>query len=147
MKKIFLVLAVILMSVVIIVTISITENSKKIETIRKTNHEYEIYLNKEVFGTDVTTIMNKATNNNIKNNIQKDEKGFYINDNEKTIKVEINMINEKEDKIETYQMETIQKVGISGFIKNFNLINFRCTKIEYHPNGQVKKIVFEQISN
>ena len=46
------------------------------------------------------------------------------------------MLNE--GKKTTYQMETIEKTGITGFVKNFNLIKFKCSKIEY--NDKTKKI-------
>ena len=69
---------------------------------------------------------------------------MYIENEENSIKVELVMLNE--DEKTTYQMETLQKAGIQGFIKNFNLINFKCSKIEYHEKTKlVKKIIFEQI--
>ena len=32
--------------------------------IKQDNLEYEIYLNKQIFGTELTTFINKATDNN-----------------------------------------------------------------------------------
>lgn len=144
MKKILICLIIILIVITIIATMYVSNNNKQLENIKNTNQEYELYLGKTVFGTDVTTIINKAINQNEKNNISKDEKGMYIENEENSIKVELVMLNE--DEKTTYQMETLQKAGIQGFIKNFNLINFKCSKIEYHENTKlVKKIIFEQI--
>lgn len=144
MKKILICLIIILIVITIIATMYVSNNNKQLEKIKNTNQEYELYLGKTVFGTDVTTIINKAINQNEKNNISKDEKGMYIENEENSIKVELVMLNE--DEKTTYQMETLQKAGIQGFIKNFNLINFKCSKIEYHENTKlVKKIIFEQI--
>ena len=108
------------------------------------NQEYEIYLNKKIYGTDVITVINKATNQNNKNNVEKDKNGFFIENNENSIKVQLNLIYEQE--LVTYEMETLTKVGIEGFVKNFNTIRFKCVKIEYHESTKkVKTIVFEQI--
>lgn len=144
MKKALISLLIILIIVTIISVIFISNNYKTTVEIKKINQEYETYLNKELFGTDVTTIINKAANSNEKNEVPKDEKGFFIENDTNSIKVEIVMMDEEDTR--TYQMETIQKVGINRFIDNFNLINFRCSKIEYHNKTKlVRKIVFEQI--
>lgn len=144
MKKALISLLIILIVVTIISVIFISNNYKETVEIKKINQEYEIYLNKELLGTDVTTIINRAANSNEKNEIPKDEKGFFIENDTNSIKVEVVMLDEENTR--TYQMETIQKVGINRFIDNFNLINFRCSKIEYHNKTKlVRKIVFEQI--
>lgn len=144
MKKVFICLLIILIVVTIIAVMYITQNNEKYKQIQQINQEYEIYLDKEIFGTDVTTIINKATNQNEKNEIPKDEKGFFIENDTNSIKVELVMLQDNEKA--TYQMETLQKVGLNGFIKNFNLINFKCSKIEYHEKTKlISKIIFEQI--
>lgn len=144
MKKILISLLIILAVVTIIAVVYISNNNKNIIETKKNNQEYEIYLNKEIFGTDVSTIINKVIDSNERNEIPKDEKGMYIQNDTNSIKVEIVMLDE--DTTTTYQMETIQKVGMNRFIDNFNLINFRCSKIEYHNKTKlVSKIIFEQI--
>lgn len=144
MKKVFICLLIILIVASIIAVTYINQNNKMLQQIKYSNQEYETYLNKEVFGTDVTTIINKAANQNEKNDILKDEKGFFVENDTNSIKVELIMLQDNEKT--TYQMETLQKVGLNGFIKNFNLINFKCSKIEYHEKTKlIKKIVFEQI--
>lgn len=144
MKKV-LILILIVLSVIVIVSIRYISNKYLITSeIQKINKEYELYKDKKLLGTDVTTAINKALDSNERNEIPKDEKGFYIENDTNSIKVEIIMYNEEESK--AYQMETIQKVGINGFINNFNLIDFTCSKIEYHDKTKmVKKIVFQQV--
>lgn len=144
MKK-GLILILIVLSVISIVAISYISNKYTVTVeIQKLNKEYEFYKDKKLLGTDVTTAINKALDSNEKNEIPKDEKGFYIENDTNSIKIEIIMYNE--DDVKTYQMETIQKVGITGFINNFNLIDFTCSKIEYHEKTKrVSKIVFEQV--
>ena len=144
MKKTIIIFSIIFCSILLIVCVSLTQNNKNIIDIKNKNAEYEKYKDKEVFGTEVASVINKAVNENIKNEVAKDEKGFYIANETNSIKVEIKLLNE--EKLQTYQMETIGKVGTSGFVKNFNLILFKCTSIEYHKQtGRVAKVVFEQI--
>lgn len=143
MKKILICLIIVLVAITIVVSMWISGNNTKLAKIKENNQKYEIYLDKEVFGTDVTTVINKAIDDNEKREIPKDEKGFFIPNDTNSIKVELVMLN-GENK-ETYQMETLNKVGLSGFIKNFNLINFKCSKIEYHDKTKlISKIIFEQ---
>lgn len=144
MKKILICLIIVLVATTIVVSMWISGNNTKLANIKENNQKYEIYLDKEVFGTDVTTVINKAIDDNEKREIPKDEKGFFIQNDTNSIKVELVMLNGESK--ETYQMETLNKVGLSGFIKNFNLINFKCSKIEYHNKTKlISKIVFEQI--
>lgn len=118
----------------------ITKNTTN-RLIKEQNSEYEYYLDKTVYGTDVTTIIGKAVNENEKNNIPKNEKGHYIENGENSIKIEIKMLSNGK----TYPMEEFYNNDITRFVQNFNLIKFRCTSIEYHENtGKVKKLIFEE---
>lgn len=115
------------------------------------NSEYEKYVDKNLYGIDVVTVINKAIDNNTKNEIPKDENSRYINDEEKSIQVELKLIssvNEKtgEKNIVTHPMERLLEVGLDGFITNFNLTIFRVKEIGYHEKtGRISKIIFEQI--
>ena len=110
--------------------------------IKKENSEYEYYLGKEVYGTDVTTVINKAIDQNERNKIPKDEKNYYIENNENSIKIELKMITIEK----TYPMEEIYNHDIHLFVNNFNLVKFKCTNIEYHKKtGKISKITFEQL--
>lgn len=144
MKKTLIVFSIIFLSAVLIVSVSLVQNKENLITIQKENAEYEKYKEGQVFGTQVASLINKAINENLKNEVKQDEKGFFIENETNSIKIEIRLQNEKD--LKTYQMETIQKVGTDGFIKNFNLILFKCINIEYHEQTKrVAKIVFEQI--
>ena len=88
--------------------------------VAKYNLEYETYLEKTVFGTDIVTIMNKAINQNEINQIQKDEKGYYIENDENSIKIYLKMITI--DK--TYPMEVFYNNDMTTFIKNFKTFIF-----------------------
>ena len=111
--------------------------------IKKENAAYEQYLNKEIYGTDVATVINKAVNNNEKNKISKNEKGLYIDDNENAIIIDIYIL----DNETTYNMQTLYGNGIEKFVQNYNLVKFKSSKVEYNEkNGRIKYILFEQIT-
>lgn len=119
----------------------ITKNTTQ-RLIKEANSEYEYYLNKTIYGTELTTIIGKAMNENEKNNISKNEKNHYIENNEDSIKIDIKMKTVEK----TYPMEEIYNNDITRFVQNFNLIEFKCTSIEYHKNtGKIRKITFEEI--
>ena len=110
--------------------------------IKKYNLEYEAYLNKNLLGTDVVSAMNKAIDQNEKNNIKKDEKGYYIENNENSIKIYLKMVTIEK----TYPMEEFYNNDMIKFVQNFNLINFKCTDIEYHKKtGKIKQMTFEEL--
>ena len=144
MKKTVIVFGILFLTIILIVSVSLTQNKENLMAIQKENAEYEKYKEGQVFGTQVASLINKATNENLKNEVKQDEKGFFIENETNSVKIEIKLQNEKD--LKTYQMETIQKVGTEGFVKNFNLILFKCTSIEYHEQTKrVAKVVFEQI--
>ena len=145
MKKSVIIISLILLIIIVICLVGINANSKTSKAIRKENSEYEQYLNSEIYGTDVITLINKATSSNENNNVEKDKKGFYINNNQNSIKIDLIMITDEEKQETTvYKMEAISKVGITEFIKNFNTAKFKCTKIEYHK--ETGKISYIEIS-
>lgn len=144
MKKIIIIFFTIIITLVIIFSVSIVENNKNLINIKQYNREYEEYYQKTILGTDVITLINKAVNENNKNEIGKDEKGYFIENTTNSIKIDIKLLSDGE--LTTYPMETLLNVGLSGFVKSFNLIQFKCTQISYHEDTKmVKSLVFEQI--
>ena len=99
-----------------------------------------MYQNKQIYGTELTTVINKAVDNNEKNSVQKDEQGFYIENDTNSINIEVKMLDEDM----TLKMETFYNNGMTNFIDNYELIYFECTKIEYNSLGKVKYMLFEQ---
>lgn len=109
--------------------------------IKEINAQYESYYQKEIYGTDVATIVNRAVNDNENNNVKKDSNGFYIENNTNSIKVEVKIT----DNDTTYNMETLYNGGMTNFVKYYNNVQFECTKIEYHSETKkIKYILFEQ---
>lgn len=148
MKKtiFFIMMILILITAVVLVWIS---NNKAKERERQTfNIQFENYSGKTMYGADVLTIINKAIDNNTDYDIKKDEEGFYIEDNEHSLKVELILLSKNsEGKVEekTYQMETLEKVGLNGFISNFGLTSFECSNLEYNKLKRVRKITVKQL--
>lgn len=145
-KRNIILLVILLIIVVVFVYYQVVNAQNKKKAIEKFNSDFEQYTEKStIYGTNLVTIINKAIDNNEKNNIKKDEKGYYIEDTEKSIIIELNMIN-KDDELTIYRMEAINNLGIEKFLSSeFNLILFKCTDIKYHENGRMSKITFTQI--
>lgn len=148
MKKNVVIISLILLLVIIMCIVIINLNSKVSNVVKKQNTEYEKYIEDTIYGTDVVTLINKAISSNEANNVEKDEKGFYITNNQNSIKIDLVMItNEEKLETTTYKMEAIAKVGITEFIKNFNTQEFKCTKKEYHEEtGRIAYIELTQLS-
>lgn len=112
-------------------------------SVKKSNLEYEMYLNKEITGRELTSVVNKAVNNNEKNKVAKNENKIYEKNDETSISIDILM----SDNETTYKMETIYNGGMVTFIQYYGDILFECTKIEYNIKGKVCYMVFEQKTN
>ena len=85
MKKIALFFLII---VVIVVGISYIYLNYQVgyNTAKKENNQFESYYEKEIYGAELTSIINKAIDNNSKNQVEKDKKGNYIDNNQNSIK-------------------------------------------------------------
>lgn len=112
-------------------------------SVKKSNLEYEVYLNKEITGRELTSVVNKAVNNNEKNKVAKNENKIYEKNDETSISIDILM----SDNETTYKMETIYNGGMVTFIQYYGDILFECTKIEYNSKGKVCYMVFDQKTN
>ncbi len=110
---------------------------------QKANMEFESYYDQNIMGTDLTTVINKAVDNNKINEVKQDNKGRYINNDENSINIDIKML----DNDETYTMETFYNGGMQKFVQYYGTIQFKCTKIDYHKTtNKVKYMLFEQIT-
>lgn len=131
---------------IIIITLSIMlvntkSNNKKLQQV---NAEYEYYLNRTIFGTELVTLINKAIDNNKKEKLAKDENGFYISNETSSILIAVKMLNVEE----TYQMEKIFALGTEQFIELFNSSKFISEEITYHEKTKrIATMVFKQIEN
>ena len=141
MKKI-LIFFVIIIAIVSIIAVRYSSYKVEHDTIMQENAEFEQYKDKEIYGLDLATIINKVMDKNIKNEIPKDNQNMFIENETNSIKMEIYMT----DNEETYRAETFYNNGIEQFMEFYRDIKFKCSKIEYHEKtGKIKYLYFEQI--
>ena len=106
------------------------------------NKNYENLLNKTITGTEFATYINQIIDKNTKNSVEKDSKGYYINNNENSIIVEIKF----KDSDNIFRIEQISNNGIEKFINLYANLNFKCTKIEYHKKTKlIRYLYFEEV--
>ncbi len=142
MKKIIICILSIFLIIICIVVYGVYQKNENTAQIGVDNKTYESYENKEVLGTDIISIINKATDSNKKNDIKIGEDGNYIDNGKNSIRIEIKFL--ELDKAIT--MERINNVGIEKFWSNYGALSFKCTKIEYHEKThRVKYMYFEEV--
>lgn len=142
MKKIIILLSIGIIAVAV-VGINYINYTKQNSEVLKYNLEFEKYYQKEIYGIDLTTIINKVINNNEKNNVEIGQNKRYISNDTDSINIEIKMT----DTDQVYTMETLYNGGMEQFVQYYGNIKFKCTKIEYHKKtGKVSYLYFEQIS-
>ncbi|MFG6318905.1 MAG: hypothetical protein K1W33_03450 [Clostridia bacterium] len=142
MKKTLLVICTVFLIIMLILFWNFRQVQAENRLIQKFNYEYEFYNREGICGIDITTVINKATDNNEKCEVKKDENGYYIPNDEDSINIDIKLINN--DK--TYRMEKIKEVGLEGFVEFFGEVEFKCTNIEYHEKtGKISKMTFESL--
>ena len=142
MKKIIICILSIFLIIICIVVYGVYQKNENTAQIGVDNKTYESYENKEVLGTDIISIINKATDSNKKNDIKIGEDGNYIDNGKNSIRIEIKFL--ELDKVIT--MERINNVGIEKFWSNYGALSFKCTKIEYHEKThRVKYKYFEEV--
>ena len=148
MKKNLLYILVIFIIIIAIILIHISDRNTKRNEISRFNVQFEQYLGKTIYGTDVLTIINKALDCNEQNGIKRDENNYYIEDDELSVKVQVILLS-KNDKDEiqekTVQMEDLEKRSLDEFITYFNLTTFECSDIEYNSQKRVSKVVVKQL--
>lgn len=143
MKKIIIFLVIVL---IIVATVSYmylnykaTYNEAQVK-----NAQYESYNGKEIFGTDLATLINKAVDDNTKNNIQKEDSGLYTDNGTDSIRIDILFTDDNE----VHSMEEIYNSGTDTFMQYYNQIRFKCTKIDHHSKtGRVSYMYFEQVAS
>lgn len=111
--------------------------------VKQANAQYESMYEKEIYGTDLATLINKVVDDNTKNKIEKDDTGLYKDNGKNSIRVDIHFLDD--DSVHT--LEEIYASKTSTFVQYYNQVKFKCTKIEYHEQtGRVRYLYFEQIA-
>jgi len=140
MKNTILVLFTIIIIIVTMISIRYFSYKNEYYNVLKENEEYEKYKDKEIYGIELGTLINKTVDKNVKNKVDKNN-GIFITNEENSIKIQIYM----QDNQQTYEMENFYNGGIEQFIQYYGNIKFKCSKIEYHEKThKVKYLLFEQ---
>ena len=106
---------------------------------QKFNKQYEFYNKETILGTDITTIINKAMDNNETYSVSKDEKNQYIPNETDSIKIYLCL--KAEDK--PSPMEEIVEIGLTDFTSLFGEVTFQCADIKYHEKtGKIAEMTF-----
>lgn len=104
------------------------------------NRDYEQCRDRILLGVDIATLINKAMDSNQRNNVEKDKKNYYIDNGCNSVRIFVQL----ETDGDYYPMERIFEYDLSEFVKNFNLQDYKCSKIEYHKRTRfVSKIYFD----
>ena len=144
MKKTLITILVIVAIIVTLLLIKYIKYKEKVTQIKEYNIQFEQYLDKELYGTEIATIINKAVDINEQNVIKKNQNGRYIQNNIDSINIEVKINDLEEEKV--YNMETLYNGGMQQFVQYYNNIKFKSSKVEYNSEKKVCYILFEQIT-
>ena len=144
MKKIFIIIITIVIIAIVVVLSKYYEYKEQKSEIDTFNAQYEQYLDKEIYGTQIASVINKAVDDNEKADIKKDENGKYIQNDENSVNIEVKIIDLDEDTI--FAMETLYGGGMTQFVQYYSEILFKWAEIRYNSAGLVSYMLFEQIS-
>ena len=142
-KKIFSVLLILLIITGIAVTMVYNYRVNKAKA-QKVNEDYKSYYNEQMLGTQLISIINKTLDINDKNQIEKDNKGYYIDNGTNSIHINV-VFHLNKDDTKQVKMEDIANATSEEFIKVYSTQSFKCTDIQYHKKtGNVKSLTFEE---
>lgn len=140
MKKTFATICIIFAVIMSILFMKLKTVQKEVTEIQNFNSAYEYYDRDDLCGAEVTTVINKAIDNNEKYDIEKSEEGYYDTDDENSIEIYVTMIINGS----TYPMESLINAGLDSFTEYFGEVNFKCTDIKYHEStGKISQMTFE----
>lgn len=143
MKKTIIILCSITICIIVYVTYHYRIYTYDKKQLNLYNNDFEQYCDKDITGTELATILNKAIDSNEKLNVKKNSNNEYDLNDENIIKIDVYF----QDVKKIYSMETISKVGVESFVEGFNTEKFRATKKEYNKKNKIKYILFEQQIN
>ncbi len=143
MKKNFIIILTILI-ILLAISAYYVYNARSLAKLAKNyNQFYEEYYNKEILGTTLISIINKAMDDNEKNGVFTQKNNILYEENdENSIKIEVKFSDDRAN----VSMESIANQGTESFVKLYPTATFKCTKIEYHQKtNRIKYMLFEYI--
>ena len=122
MKKAILIILGIITIAIAIILVKISDNNIKKNNIYSFNIEFEEYKDKTIYGADILSIINKAIDNNEEHKVEKDENGYYKEDEDYSVKIDLTLLTKDKEgnKVENvYSMERLVEVRIRWIYKKF----------------------------
>lgn len=139
MKKTIIVIILIFLAIITCIYMNYKDVMFAQNEAKKFNSDFEFYNKESILGTDITTLINKAIDNNEKYNIEKNSEGLYVSDGKNSIEIYIYMIINDT----TYPMERLKTTGLEQFTKYFGEVEFKCTDVKYHEKtGKISEMTF-----
>ena len=147
MKKIIAFLIIIALIVVCITFVRYSELKRIKQKVDGINSEFLVYEGRKIQINTLNTLMNKAIQYNYDNNVAQDEKNVFLENEENSIKIYIELSLEQT----TVTMERLllnkdpsnrpEKVELA-----FGDTLFMMSDVQYHQKtGQIKSITFKEI--
>ena len=131
-KKIAIFIAIVI-SIIALITYNFINYKSTILKADDVNKEFLKFNGIELSAQDVISLFNKACNYNNKNNVKKDNKGYYIENDENSLKINLKLRLSKD----LYPMEMILKNGFDNFLKYYSEAKFRCSDVKLHEGTQL----------
>ncbi len=103
MKKTLFIIIGIFIIILLALALALIGIESKNKVLREANAEYEFYLDKPIYGTELATLINKAIDNNNKYEVQKDESGLFIDNGQNSVLITIQMMGSSQ----IYEMEKV----------------------------------------
>ncbi len=142
MKKIaiFIVIVIIILTTMYYMYMSFQSDIRLAE---KENSQFEFYLDRNITGAEIVTLINMITDSNVLNEVEKNSENKYIDNTINSINMDIRFID---DDI-TYNIEKIFDNGVEKFLIYYGDIEFKSIEIQYHEQtSKIKYMLFEQIT-
>ncbi len=142
MKKIaiFFLIVIVIISTITYIYLNYVANYRNAQ---KENRQFEMYQNQEILGSELTTLINKAIDYNIRNEVEQDNKGNYIDNGKNSLNIEIKFTDDDV----TFNISTIYKRGSELFLAHYRDISFKCIEVQYHKEtNKISYMLFEQIT-
>ena len=144
MKKIILFFVCVVIIVLVGFMTWFMTNKNSLQEVKNFNNNFLSYIENEngerlnISGIDLTTLMNKAIDNNEQIGLEKQEDGAYVLNNENSIEILVQVQPDGN----YYLMEAFIVSGMRNFTLLYGQNEFKCEKIEYHENGKISKMIF-----
>ena len=144
MKKIILFFVCVVIIVLVVFMNWFMTNKNSLQEVKNFNNNFLSYIENEngerlkISGIDLTTLMNKAIDNNEQIGLEKQKDGAYVLNNEDSLEILVQVQPDGN----YYLMEAFIVSGMRNFTLLYGQNEFKCEKIEYHENGKISKMIF-----